>query len=185
MKNTAIKRNRIGQKNLRKQTPVASSGNTLTLDKPSNESETIKKVKIKTGKILAITIAICTVLVTTSCNSTAKKVENAKDDVTQANEDLKKAQEEYSAEVEQFRMETYQKITVNEKEIATIKSKNKKNTEYEKQVALLEQKNTDLKRKINDYKIDTKENWLSFKTEFNKDMDELGLALKNFSVDNK
>ena len=48
----------------------------------------------------------------------------------------------------------------------------------------MEQKNTDLKRRLDDYKQDGKENWEKFKIEFNRDMDELGKAFKDLTVKN-
>ena len=41
-----------------------------------------------------------------------------------------------------------------------------------------------LKKKLDDYKATGKEDWESFKKEFNHDMDELGKAFKNFSINN-
>ena len=38
---------------------------------------------------------------------------------------------------------------------------------------------------MEDYKADSKENWESFKTEFNHDMDELGNAFRDLTIDNK
>ena len=52
-------------------------------------------------------------------------------------------------------------------------------------MAEFEQKNNDMKRKLEDYKEEGIEQWNSFKSEFKKDLDELGKALKNLTVDNK
>ncbi len=51
-------------------------------------------------------------------------------------------------------------------------------------MAELENKNSDLKKKLSDFKDDDKDKWISFKEEFNHDMDELGLAFKNLTVEN-
>jgi hypothetical protein len=37
---------------------------------------------------------------------------------------------------------------------------------------------------MEDYKVDTKEQWESFKTEFSHDMDEMGKAFKDLTVKN-
>lgn len=42
-----------------------------------------------------------------------------------------------------------------------------------------------MKKRMDDYKTDTNEDWQSFKTKFSKDMDELGLALKSFVEESK
>ena len=55
----------------------------------------------------------------------------------------------------------------------------------EKKLAVLEQKNDNLKAKLADYKKDeSKDKWTTFKKEFNHDMAELGKAFKDFTVKN-
>lgn len=85
------------------------------------------------------------------------------------------------AEIESYRKETADKITANDQSIADFKArvaKEKKDVkaDYEKQIAALEQKNTDMKKKLDSYKADSKEEWVKFKTEFGADMDNLGKA---------
>ena len=53
-----------------------------------------------------------------SCNSPAKKVENAEEKVLEANKDLKKANQEYVTDMENYRKETAIKVAANEKTIA-------------------------------------------------------------------
>jgi len=55
---------------------------------------------------------------------------------------------------------------------------------YDSQIAELESKNAAMKVRITDYKDDGKDKWQSFRTEFNRDMDELGNSLKNFNTTN-
>lgn len=95
-----------------------------------------------------------------------------------------------SAERQTFKNETDLTIKNNETLIAELKAKmkkagNKADVTYEKNVDALEQKNTDLKAKLDSYEDKGKSNWESFKSEFNHDMGELGTALKNLAVDNK
>jgi hypothetical protein len=56
---------------------------------------------------------------------------------------------------------------------------------YEKKLAALEQKASDMKKKLVEYKEEGKEQWDSFKLKFNNDLEELGKALKNFTVKSK
>jgi len=56
--------------------------------------------------------------------------------------------------------------------------------DYKIKVDELEQKNSDLKKQMDDYKAEGKEKWEKFKTEFGHDMDELGNAFKDFTVKN-
>jgi hypothetical protein len=41
-----------------------------------------------------------------------------------------------------------------------------------------------MKKRMDDYKADGKENWIKFKDEFNRDMQELGKSFKDFTVKN-
>ena len=54
----------------------------------------------------------------------------------------------------------------------------------EKKIDELEQKNSELKKRLDDYKADGKEKWEKFKAEFSHDMDELGKAFKDLTVKN-
>ncbi|MBK7336847.1 MAG: hypothetical protein IPJ00_12050 [Saprospirales bacterium] len=88
-----------------------------------------------------------------------------------------------------FRNETEARIKVNEARIAELKVKMKKSGKsmdalYADKINALEQKNKDLKTRMDNYE-QNKTEWQAFKREFNRDMDELGQALKDFSVDNK
>ena len=49
----------------------------------------------------------------------------------------------------------------------------------------MEQKNKDLKVKMDAYKNDVSSDWQSFKREFKHDTDEIGKVLKDLTVDNK
>jgi phosphoenolpyruvate-protein kinase (PTS system EI component) len=158
--------------------------------KSINNTLIFDKIKNKLGRIIAVSVAIGSIVTISSCTSPAEKVHNAKNDVERANEMLKIAQEEYAADVKLFKTETEKKIAENEVEIANIKliiieHKGKKRADCESKIAVLEEKNNYMKQKMNDYKADKNNDWQIFKTEFNKDMDELSASLKNFVSDNK
>lgn len=148
----------------------------------------IKRNSIGVARFLAVTI--CTTAIVVSCNSPAKKVDKATENVLQAQEELNKAQVEYAADVENFRNESNTRIAENEKIIADMNAKmaNEKRqlkANYREQVAAIEQKNNNMKRKMSEYKADTKDNWEAFKTEFNYDMSEMSKALNNLVSNNK
>lgn len=139
---------------------------------------------------LVVSMLLMAVAIFSGCESSETKVDNAKADVTTANEALAKANAEYLADVEAYRKEKAELIAANDSSIVALKSKiaNEKKevkADYEKKITELEQKNRDLKTKIGDYKDEDKERWESFKREFNHDMDELGKALKDLTVNNK
>ena len=127
--------------------------------------------------------------IVTGCNTPAEKVENAQDNVTAAKEDLNKANEEYLVDVENYRKEAAAKIAANNKSIAEFNARieNKKEAakaDYKKKVAELEQKNTDIKKRLDDYKAQGKDNWEIFKIEFSRDLEELGKAFKDLTTKN-
>ncbi len=138
--------------------------------------------------ILAATTIILVGATITSCTSTpAEKVSNAQKEVTQATKDLEAANKAYLADIETYRKETADKVTANDKAIADFKvrietQKQSAKGTYQKQIMELEQKNTDMKKKMDDYKVDTKEKWEAFKSEFSHDMEDLGNAFKGLTV---
>lgn len=151
--------------------------------------------------LLAFSWLITAMMITSSCNTPGEKVENAqqnvqeakkdaKENVQEAQADLDKAKKEYMEDVNNYRREMSDKFVANERSIAEFNAKiaNEKKSakiEYQKRIAELEQKNNNMKRKMDDYKVDTRENWESFKREFNSDMDNLGKSFKDFTVNNK
>lgn len=116
------------------------------------------------------------------CTTPAQRVENAEDNVVDANEALDVANREYLADMETFRLTTAERIAINEQRIAEFRiriktAKRETRVDYENKIALLEQKNNDMRKSMNDYKANGKDNWATFKVEFNHDMDELNTAL--------
>ncbi|MES2003978.1 MAG: hypothetical protein V4450_05610 [Bacteroidota bacterium] len=139
-------------------------------------------------KLTVLALAACTCF-TISCSTPAEKVEKAEVNVTEANKSLDKANEEYMADIEKYKAETAVKIADNEKTIAEFKLKIAKDKTADRElndkaIADLRQKDADMKKRMNDYKPTTKDNWQIFKAEFSHDMDELGKAFKDFTVKN-
>lgn len=142
----------------------------------------------KKTNLMIIAAAIIASVIAYSCSTPLQKVENAGANVTEAKQNLAEAQYDYAVEVANFKNETVGKISSNEKIIDDIKKsmandKKEAKEEYIKQIAALEQKNADLKYRIDEYKEDGNEKWQSFKREFNHDLDELGKSLKDFLVE--
>ena len=144
---------------------------------------------MKKSVLILAAAAFITGTAITSCKSPEEKVENAQDKVIEANKNLDQANEDYLVDMDNYRKEEAARIAANDQTIAEYKAKidqEKKETRAENQrkLAELEQKNIDMKRKLDDYKPDGKEKWQSFKTEFNHDMDGLGDAFRNLTVKN-
>lgn len=138
------------------------------------------KTKLKSITAIIFATSVCF----TACNSPEKKVENAEENVMDANEDLDNANRAYIAEIEDFKLQSIQKTEENDKAMMEFKEriKNEKQdakNEYNQKINELEKKNTDLKKRIADYQENGKDNWETFKKEFNHDMDELGNAFGN------
>ncbi len=129
--------------------------------------------------LFAVLLLIAGALLT-GCEKTS---ENAKEKVSQANQDMADAQAQYEKEWQQFKSDTELKINANQKNIDDFKTAMKKTNKkfrakYENQVLTLEQKNIELKKKLNDYKYEGKDNWEQFKQKFNNDIDSVGNAIK-------
>lgn len=139
---------------------------------------------------ISIFASIFIAIVVTACSSPAEKLENAQINLNQAQADFNKAQDDHLIDVENYKKETAAKIAANDKSIAEFKSRieNEKNDariEYQKKITALEQKNSDSKKKLDEYKVEGKEQWESFKAEFSRDMEELGNAFKDLVIVNK
>lgn len=144
---------------------------------------------MKKSILTMVAAAFITGTILTSCSTPAQKVENAEENVTEANTALDKANEQYMADVENYRKLTAEHIAANNKSIAEFNArieneKKEVKADYKKKIAKLEQKNTDMKKKMDDYKVEGKEKWEVFKAEFSHDMDELGTAFKDLTKDN-
>ncbi|MES2798012.1 MAG: hypothetical protein V4683_18740 [Bacteroidota bacterium] len=139
---------------------------------------------------IAVTLLQFFTIIVIGCTTKAEKVQNAETKVAQANADLAKAKDENTVEIEQFKKETADKIAANEKSInefnARIASKKSDaEADYKLKVAELELKNTDMKKKLDDYKQNGKDNWEKFKIEFNRDLEEIGKAFKGLTEKSK
>lgn len=158
----------------------------------------MKKMRIT----LALAFVAATLLTSgtaiTGCQTTNEKVETAQDKVKDAEQELKVVQKDANVEAarvasaeewQAFKDESELKIKGNEVRIAELKNKMKTSGKtldsmYEQRIKDLEQKNKDLRARMLGYDK-TQSNWETFKREFNHDMDELGQALKDLTIDNK
>ena len=108
------------------------------------------------------------------CQSSAKKVEDAQTKVIDAQNEADKAQNELNETRQDsindylaFKKESQEKINAQEKSIAEFKArianeKRENKVIYEKKIALLEKKNSDMKKKLDDYKGEGKDQWTAF-----------------------
>jgi hypothetical protein len=142
---------------------------------------------------LAITLITAGTMLT-GCLKSDKNIENAQNKVQDAENNVAQAKHELNQaindSIQEFKKAAQDKIILYEKNIAEFKIKlenDKKagKAKYEKKLTELEQKNSDMKKKLVEYKEEGKEAWESFRTTFSHDMDELGNSISNFFSNEK
>jgi hypothetical protein len=110
----------------------------------------------KSISFLALVVFIAGILII-SCQSSGEKVEEARKNVKEAKNDVLTAKQELDQalndSIQQFKIESAEKINSNEKKIADFRAKmtNEKmesKARYEKLLAGLEQKNTEMKKSL-------------------------------------
>ncbi len=138
----------------------------------------MKKIILSLSVILFITI---------SCNTPEQKVEKAEKNVKEADRKLDVANANYMKDIEVYRVETGKRIIENTQSISDFNAriatkKQDAKDEYNRKIAELSQKNTDLKKRLEDYNADGDEKWQVFKNEFNAEMYALGNSLRTLTT---
>lgn len=115
---------------------------------------------------------------------------NMLDRENKAHQRLNAESESYQQDVEEYRIKAAEQIEENEKSVLEFNKiianqKSDAKAKYEKKIAELNRKNSDMKKKIDDFRTDNKNHWEAFRKEFSHDMEELGNAFKGFSVKNE
>lgn len=143
------------------------------------------------------TLVISALLMSTGCDSSAKKVadaqekvNDAKENVSDAEYDLYIAKHDSTADYRTFKRESEDRIAKLDKKIAELKlkiSKEKRNQKSESLKLLndLELKTAQLKKELIEYVEDKNNDWIGFRDNFNKNLDELGISISNFFSDTK
>lgn len=129
--------------------------------------------------------AFTTVIALTSITASAQENKQA----ANARKELHEAKIDSAEDFNRFKKQAEETINDNKQKIKVLKSKksdaNKEEKEnYDKKVKALEEKNENLKSKINGSSKTTTEKWSAFKREFNHDIEELGRAIRDIAKDN-
>ena len=116
-----------------------------------------------------------------------ENLKEEKKDVVVAKQDLKVAQKDSVSEYQKLTKESEIKFKSNEKSIADLrvaitKNNSKEQATDQKKVSLLEDKNNSLKKELADYKELGQTQFKTFKTEYNRDQDQLAKELKDFKI---
>lgn len=142
-----------------------------------------------------VVFAILTVALLSSCMSTDQKKENAQNRTEAAQDNLNAAQNNETLvaqkaatedELKTFKLESDLKIKNNEVSIAQLKLKMNKpgsalDEVYARRIDSLQIKNQNLKTRISDYEK-THTDWGKFKSDFNRDLNEIGKTINNLTA---
>ena len=134
-------------------------------------------------KKLILILAIVVVTLITSCRSAAQRETAAKNNVVDAKQDLQDTKVDNANEWIKFKTESEAKIADNEKRIAELKVRMKEPGKtfdglYRTRIEKLEAKNAELKTKLRNYDGNQTQ-WKTFKSDFNRDMNEIGNNIKD------
>lgn len=134
-------------------------------------------------------LATSTLMITTllaGCDTPAQKVEMTQENVTDSVE-LERADEAYLADMENYRKETTQKLEVYTKNILAFKAgieneEQENKADYQNRITALEQQNSELKMKMENFEEGGKEKWEALKNEIDQGMDEMDRALNDSTL---
>ncbi len=134
---------------------------------------------------LAVTMLLAAGTLITSCN-TGNRENKTNENVEEIQQQERIATAEEWAE---FKSESERKIMENEARILELKQKMMEpgvglDSLRQNRIERLEERNNELRVKIRTYE-DDKSDWESFKREFKHDMDEIGDAFEDLTIDNK
>ena len=128
------------------------------------------------------------------CESSAKKLEDAKDKMKDAKNNIKVAKEELNValgnSIKKIEQEKKAENKIKHDKVkkssfsSVLKNKGFKG-KYETKLAELYQKKSDMKKRLEEFKSDGTDKWDSFKKELNYDLDEIETSVKNFMDYNK
>jgi uncharacterized membrane protein YgaE (UPF0421/DUF939 family) len=132
-------------------------------------------------------------------NPPEKKIEEAREDLHEsemkAEKDKLEAENKYQEEYLKFKNEQEEKLKENEAELARYKEnsakvKKSEKADYDAKVTSLEERNRNLRVRIDEYDREAdqekkRSGWEDFKREFNHDMEELGNAFRDLGKNNE
>lgn len=145
---------------------------------------------MKNTLLVVIALTLLPSVILTSCNNRPQKVENTETNIIEAERDLEVAKAEVNAEVRIFRQEMNNAIVKNNRKIADIKEQilneeGDAKSAYEKRIVEMVTSNHEMKQKLDNYNHTSRENWISFKTDFSSSMENLENSLEDFFTGRK
>jgi chromosome segregation ATPase len=136
---------------------------------------------IKTIKTSALSLIVLGAIFT-SCQSASEEIKMTDKEV--AAEQAKIAEDAREKEIAEYETINKAKIEANEKSLAEFNARIKSEkldakADYEKKIAELDAKNSDMKKKMDEFHAGNKANWESFKASFDNDMTDLNKSFKD------
>lgn len=122
----------------------------------------------------------------TGCNESPEKkaenVEKAEIKLVKAESELEKSQSDSAMAYTTFRLETDRILAANEIKMLELKAnmlvrRSEISAEYEKELEALRVENEKLKANLETFSYGTNENWETFKSNVNRDIDRLGKSI--------
>jgi vacuolar-type H+-ATPase subunit H len=156
---------------------------------------TISIVKSRhfTDLVTSIATGFCLSILLVACQKPEEKVENARDKVTDAKQDLKEAKREARTEWQEdwlkFKSGYDKDIADNERRNIELRKEvnevhKRYRARYNVRIDEFERRNNELRDRVNNYKDEGDGNWVEFKRDMKRDMDELKSSLKTINVKN-
>ncbi len=136
---------------------------------------------------LMVIVMFLFVLYLTHC-SPSKLISSALNTDINANKDLDKTDKRYLMDVKNYKKEMSGKIDSIDQDIEIFKVRiedNNLNAKYLKSIDAIEQQNINLKKKLNDYKLEGNIKWEVWKSDFNQSMTEMNYSYKHLINDMK
>lgn len=134
---------------------------------------------MKTKALILTIVVLLGGLIITGCYDR----DNTEDNVKQENQEMIDAEVQYENEWKQFKNDAESRINtiqtkIDDFKLAMEKTGEKFKAKYANEVLSLEQKNIELKKQLNDFKYDGKDNWVDFKYRFFSDVQSVENTLK-------
>ena len=128
--------------------------------------------------------AIITGAILTGCHTPSITNDNTQSTDTDSSKAKGISTKAYMADIDTYRVQIADSIDVNEKCISTCTTKISKDDRetregYKKRIDVLEQKNSDMKRDMEEYRADGKKKWEKFKVDFEYNMSELSKSIRD------
>ncbi|WP_445381582.1 hypothetical protein [Robiginitalea sp. IMCC43444] len=143
------------------------------------------KIKILTHTAIFMVFGLLFI----GCKEETKPIDTSAEKVQEAEKEVVAAKQDLADAIAVFQKESAAIITANEKRIAEIKLEIAEEAmdnrdEFRQELAKIEERNAQLKKKLSDYSSDGSQKLDAFKEEFNQDIKELGKAFGDLTVIN-